>query len=55
MRQDGKIPKRAKIIPVASTKRLKPPVAGRFDFFLHDFYTILFKISIALSSSRGYK
>ena len=45
--------KTSKIIPAASTKQQKNRSNRRFLVFLHVFYTILFKIDIARSSSRG--
>lgn len=41
--------------PVTSTKMFKVPIIRHFFFCLHDFYTILLRISIARSSSRGYR
>lgn len=39
--------------PAASTKRRKNRLNRRFFSFIHVFYTILFKIDTARSSSRG--
>lgn len=40
---------------LAAPKAIEPAFLRWFYFYLHDFYTILFKILIARSSSRGYK
>lgn len=42
-------------IPPCPPNAQKPPYLRRFCFILHDFYTILFKISTARSSSLGYR
>ena len=42
-------------IPPCPPNMPKPPYLRRFCFILHDFYTILFKISTARSSSLGYR